>query len=66
MVKFKDLTLASKNLGGHVPPRALQNSSLPPMTIDYNYNKYNGLLAYTEGPRPIGPFRLVEGPTLGP
>ena len=23
-------------------------------------------LAYTEGPIPIGPFRLDEGPTLGP
>ena len=64
MVKIKDFTLASKNLGrGHVPPCPTE---LPPMTIDYIYYKYNGLLANTEGPIPIGPFRLVEGPTLGP
>ena len=64
MVKIKDFTLASKNLGGGgtCPPYPTE---LPPMTIDYNYYKYNGLLAYTEGPIPIWLFRLVEGQTLG-
>ena len=66
MVKIKDFTLASKNLGGgtRAPPPC--PTELQPMTIDYNYYKYNGLLASTEGPIPIGHFRLVEGPTLGP
>ena len=65
MVKIKDFTLAFDNLGGRCPPVPYWPTELPPMTIDYNYYKYNGLLAYTEGPIPIGLFRLVENPTLG-